>query len=120
MFAHDLHVALAWATASAMAAIALEAGVRTLRGRGPGRLAEAGLGVALVLIGMTAAAGLAMLVRGERPSEWLHFLYTILVFGLIPMADSFTARAAPRARGLARLAGAMVALVVIARLFSTG
>lgn len=120
MFAHDIHVALAWAAVVAMAAIAVEAGVRTVRRRGPGRLAEAGLALALVLIGMASAAGLAMLARGERPSEWLHLLYAILGFGLVPVTESLTAHAPPQGRSLARLGGAVVALGVIARLFATG
>jgi crotonobetainyl-CoA:carnitine CoA-transferase CaiB-like acyl-CoA transferase len=120
MFAHDLHVALAWGTAAALAAIAVEAGVRTVRRGGPGRLAEAGLALTLVLIGMTSAAGLAMLVRGERPNEWLHFVYAILAFGLVPVADSLAAHGPHRAKSLARLGGALVALGVIIRLFATG
>jgi hypothetical protein len=120
MFAQDLHLILAWATACALAAVAIEAGVRTARRRPPGKLAEIGLGLALVLVGMTSAAGLAMLVRGEQPREWLHFLYAILAFGLVPVADVIAMHAAARRKGLARLAGALVALGVIARLFSTG
>jgi hypothetical protein len=120
MFAHDTHVALAWATAVAMAGIAVEAGVRTLRRRRQGRLAEVGSAVTLVVIGMTSAAGLAMLVRGERPSEWLHLVYAILTFGLVPVADSFAAHGSPRVKSLARFGGALVALGVIVRLFATG
>jgi hypothetical protein len=120
MFAHDIHVALAWTAAVAMGAIAVEAGVRTVRRRKPARLAEAGLALAVGLFGMTSAAGLAMLVRGERPTEWLHVLYAIVAFGLIPVADSLAAQGPPRAKSLARLGGALVALGVIARLFATG
>jgi hypothetical protein len=120
MFAHDVHLILAWGTAFAVAAVVVEGAVRSVLGRGPGRLAEAGVGLVLVLIGMTAAAGLAMLVRGERPAESLHFLYAVLAFGLIPVTDSFAKRASPRGKALIRSAGALVALGVLARLFATG
>jgi hypothetical protein len=40
--------------------------------------------------------------------------------GLVPLADALTARAKPRRRALARLLGALVAVVVIVRLFATG
>lgn len=120
MFAEDVHLTLAWTTAVAMTVVALEACVRMVRGRRPGRFAQVGLGLALVLIGMSVAAGLAMLVRGGRPRESLHYLYAILAFGLVPIADTFAVRAPARWKGLARLAGALVALGVIARLFATG
>jgi hypothetical protein len=120
MFAHDVHVALAWATAVAMAGVTVEAGLRTLRRRRPGRMAEVGSAVTLVVIAMTSAAGLAMLVRGDRPSQWLHVVYAILAFSLVPVADSLAAQRRPRARSLARLGGALVALGVIVRLFATG
>jgi hypothetical protein len=120
VFAHDLHLTLAWTSALAVFGVAVEAGVRTVRGQGPGRIAEIGLGLSLVLVAMTAAAGLAMLVRSERPNESLHFLYAIVAFGLVPVADSIAADASPRRRALARLAGAVIALGIIARLFATG
>jgi hypothetical protein len=120
VFAHDLHLALAWTTALGMFGVAVEAALRIVRRQPPGRLAEVGLGLSLVLVGMTAAAGLAMLVRSDRPSEGLHFLYAILAFGLVPVADSVAANASPRRRALARLAGAVIALGIVARLFATG
>jgi hypothetical protein len=120
MIAHDVHVVLAWATTVALAGVAVEAGLRTARRRGPGTLAEVGLAVTLVFIGMTSAAGLAMLVRGERPSEWLHIVYAILAFGLVPVADSLAAHGPPRAKSLARFGAVLVALGVIVRLFATG
>jgi hypothetical protein len=120
MFAHHLHVTLAWITALAMVAVGLEAGVRAVRANAPGRFAETGLGVSLVLVGMTAAAGLAMLVRSERPSEALHYLYAILAFGLIPVTDSLALRASPRGKAWARMGGAVLALGVMARLLATG
>jgi hypothetical protein len=120
MFAHDLHVALAWAAGLSMLALAGEAGVRAARGRGPGRAAGASLGLTLILLGMSAAAGLAMLVRSERPREVLHLFYAVLAFGLVPVADALAVRASARGRAMARLVGALLALGVIVRLFATG
>lgn len=120
MFAHDLHVALAWTTGLALAVVTVEGGVRAVRGSPADRLARAALNVAVVLVGMTAAAGLAMLVRAERPGEWLHLVYALLAFGMVPATDSITVAAGTRAQGLARLAGGLVAIAVVSRLFATG
>ncbi len=120
MFAHDLHVALASVTLLGFTAAAVEGGVRAVHGHHPGRPARAGLNVAVVLVGMTAAAGLAMLVRGERPREWLHVLYALLAFGMVPAMDSMALHAGARAKGWARFAGGVVALAVVVRLFATG
>jgi hypothetical protein len=120
VFARDLHMTLALASLAAMVAVAGEGAVRLVRARPPGRMASVGLGVVVVLLGMTAAGGLALLVGGQRPKELLHLVYTVLALGLVPLADALTARANPRRRALARLLGALVAVVVIVRLFATG
>jgi hypothetical protein len=120
VFADDVHVTLAALSAAAVVVAVIEAAVRAFRGTPPGRLAESALSIVVVVLGMTAAAGLAMLVRGERPSESLHLLYSLLAFALIPVGDSLTASGQPRRRGLARLLAAVVTLGVLARLFATG
>lgn len=120
MFAQDLHVTLALASIAAMLVVAGEGAVRLVRARPPARLASAGLGAVAVLLGMTAAGGLALLAGGNRPREFLHLLYALLALGLVPLADSLVTRAGPRRRALARLVGALVAVGVIARLFATG
>jgi hypothetical protein len=120
MFAHDLHLLLALASLAAMTVVAGEGAVRLVRPRPPGRAAAAVLGAAAIVLGMAAAGGLALLAGGHRPAEWLHLVYALLAFGLVPLADSLAALASPRRRALARLGGALVALGVIARLFATG
>ena len=120
MFAHDLHVAFASATLVGFTATAVEGGIRAVHGRDAGRAARASLSSSIGLLGMTAAAGLAMLVRGERPHEWLHLVYALLAFGMVPAVDSVALHAAPRAQGWARFAGGVVALAVVGRLFVTG
>lgn len=120
MFAHDLHLSLATATVVAVVVAAIEAAGRGLTGRPPGRFSAAMSAIVVVVVGMTAGGGLAMLARGQRPSEFLHFVYAALALGLIPVGDSLTARAKPRGRAWARLLSALVVLGVIARLFATG
>jgi hypothetical protein len=120
LVAHDLHVSLAVAAIVAMGGAAVEAGMRALLARAPGRASEVTLVIALVVLGMTSAAGLAILVRGERPKEFLHFVYAALAFFLIPLADTLAARGSRRRRAVARLVGALVAIAVLARLFATG
>jgi hypothetical protein len=115
-----VHVAFAVLSIAVVALAVIEAAVRALRGTPPGRLAEATSSIVVVVLGMTAAAGLAMFVRGERPSESLHLFYALLAFALIPVGDSLTASGQPRRRGLGRLFAAVVALGVLARLFATG
>lgn len=120
MFAHDLHVTLAAVSVAAVAAAGLEGVVRSVRGRPPSRISSFASGVVLVLVGMTAAGGLAMLVRGERPLELLHLVYAGLLLTAFPVAQSLTAGASARARGLVTAVAALICLVLILRLFATG
>lgn len=120
MFAHDLHLTLATGTVAAAVVAAVEAAGRALTGRPPGRFSAAMSAIVAVAVGMTAAGGLAMLARGQRPAELLHLVYAALAFVLIPLGDSLTAHATPRRRAGARLLAALAVLAVIARLFATG
>jgi len=120
VFAHDLHVTLALASIVAMLLVAGEGAVRLVRARPSAKAASVGLGAAAILLGMTVAGGLALLAGGQRPKEFLHLVYALLAFGLVPLADSLAAQASPRRRALARLVGGLVAAGVIARLFATG
>jgi hypothetical protein len=120
VFAHDLHLILAFASIAVVAVAAAEGAARLVLARPPGRAAAAGSGMVAILLGMTAAGGLALLAGGQRPREWLHLVYALLAFALVPLADSLAAQATPRRRAVARLFGALVALVVIVRLFATG
>jgi hypothetical protein len=120
MFARDLHFLLGLATLGAIIIVLGEAAVRLARGRPPGRIASGGLIVAVFLVLMTSAGGLALLVSGHRPREGLHAMYALFALGMVPIADSITLRAPARWRALARFLGAIVALVVVVRLFQTG
>jgi hypothetical protein len=120
MFGRDLHLLLTLAALVAMIVVTGEAAVRLARGRPPGRLAARGLTVALILVAMTAAGGLALLVGGHRPRESWHAMYAGFAFLMIPLADAIALRANARGKALARLIGGLIALEVIVRLFQTG
>jgi hypothetical protein len=118
--ARDLHDLLALVSIFTMGVVVLEGGVRTVRDVPPGRWASRLSAVMLVLVGMTAAGGLALLAGGHRPRDFLHLLYAVLAFGAIPLADQLAAHASPRRRAVARFLGALVGFGVILRLFTTG
>jgi hypothetical protein len=100
--------------------VGAESAWRAWRAQPRGRVGEWLAGVLLIVVGVTIAGGLGMLVGGGRPREPLHFVYAILAFGAVPVASSIARRAPPRREALATLIGAVVALVLIARLFQTG
>ena len=76
--------------------------------------------VLLIAVGATIAGGLGLLVGGGRPREALHFVYAVIAFAALPVANSIGRRSGPRAQALVALAAAAVILVVILRLFGTG
>jgi predicted membrane channel-forming protein YqfA (hemolysin III family) len=103
-----------------MVLVAVEAGWRAWRRSPPGDIADRLEGILLVMLVIAIAGGLGLLVGGARPQELLHFVYAILVLSALPIAGTLTKEASPRSRGLASVVGALVALVVVARLFGTG
>jgi hypothetical protein len=120
MISADLHLGLAWASLVAMASVVAEGAWRAFRDRPPGRYSSGAFTVVLLALVVTMAGGLGIFLSGGRPRELLHLLYAGLAFGCVPIADSFARRSTPRRRALARLAGAVVGVVIIARLFGTG
>jgi hypothetical protein len=77
-------------------------------------------GLLLLLLLVTIAGGLGLFIGGARPRELLHLVYAVIGLGAVPVAESISAKASPRGQAAATLAGAVVALVVVARLFGTG
>jgi hypothetical protein len=71
------------------------------------------------MLGVTAAGGLGILVGGGSPRESLHLLYAVLAFAAVPVATSFARRSRPRREGIIVMVGAVVALVLVVRLFQT-
>ena len=100
--------------------VGAEAGWRAWRRSPPGAWADQLEGLLLVVLGVAIAGGLGLLAGGARPREPLHFVYAVIVIGALPIAGMLSRQASPRARGLSSLAGAIVALIVVARLFGTG
>jgi hypothetical protein len=115
-----VHWFLAVASAVVMTLAGLEASRRVLINRPPGALAARITGIVLLLLGVTVASGLGMLVAGVHPRKELHFVYALLAFGAIPVANALGSRGSPRRRALLTLVGALFGLVVIVRLFMTG
>ena len=115
-----LHLFLAIASVAVVALAGLEAGIRAVRGRKPGRLSARISGSVLLILGVTAASGLGMFVGGARPHEMLHLLYAGLAFSAVPVTDMLAGRLSPRARAASSTVAALIGLVLIVRLFMTG
>jgi hypothetical protein len=104
----------------AVVLVGLEAAWRAWRRAPRGLAAERLERLFILALVVTVAGGLGLLVGGGRPREILHFVYAIVALGALAVADSISRRAGPRGRAMASLVGALVALVLIARLFQTG
>ena len=117
----DLHIILAILTTAAVFISTLEGAYRAIRKSPAGDFTFRSLVAVLISAAVTALVGIALLISGEHPKEWLHLLYAALAFGLIPFADN-ASRSLPtdRGRGIYRLGGGIVCLLVLTRLFVTG
>lgn len=117
----NLHIALAVLTTASVFAATMEGASRIIRNRPAGNAAWRTLVAVLISAGVTALAGVALLISGEHPKEWLHLLYAALAFGLIPFSDNASISLPNnRTRGLYRVVGGLVCLIVLTRLFVTG
>ena len=114
------HWFLAIASVVMMTLVGLEASMRALLKRPPGALATRIAGIVLLLLGVTVASGLGMFLGGAHPHKELHFMYALLAFGAIPVANALGSRGSPRKCALTTVVGAFFGLVVIVRLFVTG
>jgi hypothetical protein len=100
--------------------VGLEAAWRAVRSSPRGVPAERLEQLVILALFVTLAGGLGLLAGGGGPREILHFVYSIVALGALPIAGSLSRRANPRRRAIATVVGALVALAVIARLFQTG
>jgi hypothetical protein len=114
------HWFLALVSAVVMTLAGLEACRRALLKEQPGLLTARIAGIVLLLLGVTAASGLGMFLGGAHPNKELHFMYALLVFGAIPVANALGSRKSPRRCALTTVVGALFGLVLIMRLFMTG
>lgn len=118
--ATQIHLYLAVACALLIAAAGAEAAWRLVRRAAPARLAERlDQGVLLALL-VTSAGGLGVVAGGGGPSTSLHYIYTVVALALLPLASTFTRSRSDLMRASATLIAALVALVVVFRLFQTG
>lgn len=116
-----LHIVLAILTTLSVLAATVEGLIRVARNRPAGDPAFRTLVAVLISAFLTALAGVALLINGEHPKEWLHLLYAALAFGLIPFSDNASrSLRTDRSRGWYRFAGGLVCLIVLTRLFVTG
>ncbi len=118
--ADQLHRTLALVAVAMALLVAIAAAWRAWQAQPRGMASERLEAVLLIVVGVAIAGGLGMLVGGARPAESLHFFYAALALGAVPVATSLGRRASARAAALATLVGALVASVLIARLFQTG
>jgi hypothetical protein len=116
----EVHHWLALASAVPVLLAGIEGATRAWRRRPPGTMASRLGTIVQLMLAVTIAGGLGLLVGGARPHELLHFVYAVLVFGSLPVANALSDRSGPRARGIATSLGAAVALGIIVRLFATG
>lgn len=116
-----LHIVLAIATTLAVLAATIEGIIRLINKRPAGDAAFRTLIAVMISAAITALAGVALLISGKHPKEWLHLLYAALAFGLIPFSDNASrSLRTDRSRGLYRFIGGLVCLLILTRLFVTG
>ncbi len=117
----DLHIVLAILTTLSVFGATIEGASRMFTNKPAGNGAWRTLVAVIISAGVTVVAGIVLLISGEHPKEWLHYLYAVLAFGLIPFADNASISIANnRRRGLYRAMGGLVCLIVLTRLFVTG
>lgn len=73
-----------------------------------------------ILLVAEAAIGAVLFIRGARPAEWLHLVYGVAALAVLPLAGSLAIGRSPTARTAVIAGGALVALILLWRLVSTG
>ena len=102
------------------AAVAVEGGWRALRAKPPGTWSARLDSALLLALIVTSAGGLGIVFGGGGPKESLHYVYSVVAIGALPITSSMTRRFSPRTRGVATLVAALVVVIVVVRLFQTG
>jgi len=88
-------------------------------GRAHGVLRSLRIAIGIV-VGLEAMLGVILFATGQRPAEGLHLLYGLAILGVIPLAASLTAEAPPRPRAAVLAVAAVVQLLLVWRLYTTG
>jgi len=115
-----IHLALTVATALALA-LTLAVGLLTLvRDRSPQPLLDRIILLDLAVGALAALTGLALVLAGDRPRDTLHLVYGVVVLAVVP-GTRYMARAGRWSRRAGWIAiGALVGLLLVARLAMTG
>lgn len=116
-----LHIGLGLFAALTIVLATIEGAVRAVRSTAWNNNSLRSLAAVVISLLATALGGIALVVSGERPKEWLHLLYVALAIGLIPFADNAAIPlTSNRKKGLYRFAGGITCLLVLTRLYVTG
>lgn len=115
--AHALvgQVAILLGLAAAVWSVALVITRRT-----PGTFFLGGVLWLFAAIALAAALGVAMVVSGRQPADGLHVVYGILTLGVLPGAALIASGRNARDRTIVAAVGAIVVVILLARLFQTG
>jgi hypothetical protein len=76
--------------------------------------------VVLLALLITAAGGLGVVAGGGAPRDSLHYVYVVVVIGLLPLATTLARGRSARVRAGATVIAVLTALVVMVRLSQTG
>jgi len=116
-----LHLGLGLFAALTIVLATIEGALRLVRATPWNKNSLRSLMAVVISLIATAIGGVALVISGEHPKEWLHLLYVALAIGLIPFADN-AAIPLPnnRKKGLYRFAGGITCLLVLTRLYVTG
>ena len=107
-------------SAAALIAAGLEAAWRFVRNAASTALSKRLDQVVLLALLITAAGGLGVVAGGGAPRDSLHYLYVVVVLGLLPLATTMARGRSPRVRAGATVVAVLAALVVLLRLSQTG
>ena len=107
----QLHAALGLAVIGMSVLFALAAFASNAMDRSPRWLDGARLVIAVLAV-TGASTGLALALTGKAPSEWIHWLYGVLIVAAPVMAGSVDLGASARARSIGfGVAGVVMALI---------
>jgi hypothetical protein len=115
----QLHAALGIAVIGASVLFALAAFAANAMDRSPRWLD----GVRLVIAGLAvtgASTGLALALTGTGPSEWIHWLYGVLIVAVPVMAGSMTLGGSSRVRSIGLGAAGVIMALIAWRLAASG
>lgn len=115
----EVHRILAFVAIGLFAIVGLSAALSIVRSR-PDRAAVVVDALLLAVVGLGVALGLVLLIGGSGPRELLHFVYAVVAFTSVPVADIVALEWSDRRRGVARVVASLIGIAVVIRSFATG